>query len=111
MSPSATKLFADKEAEFAAAKEAIKLRYEMKLRLRKMALTLRLWLKCKPKKLKKLTKDFEQSKNSFNALEKLSLINETDYRNLPDELRELISRYGWRSLKELLDRRLILRAN
>ena len=39
----------------------------------------------------------------MTALEKLRLINETDYRNLPDELRALIEvGMGGAALKDLL---------
>ena len=38
------------------------------------------------------------------SLEKLNLINETDYRNLPDELRALVTvGMGGSALKDLLD--------
>jgi DNA-directed RNA polymerase subunit beta' len=77
-------LLSDKEAEFAAAKEAIKLRYE--------------------KEAEEVTKDFELLKDQILALNKLSLINETDYRNLPSDLRDLVKvGMGGAALKDLLD--------
>ena len=61
------------------------------------------WPKCRPKKLEQVTKDFELYRDQLTALERLHLINETDYRNLPDELRALVSvGMGGAALKDLL---------
>jgi hypothetical protein len=73
-------MLADKEAEFAAAKEAIKLRYEQSSRSRRRKCQ-RLSLKCRPKSSKRLTTDFEQLKAQLTSLERLHLMSETDYRN------------------------------
>ncbi len=48
------------------------------------------------KELEEVTKDFEEFKTQVDGLIKLSLISETDYRNLPDELQDLITvGMGW----------------
>jgi DNA-directed RNA polymerase subunit beta' len=94
-------LLADKEAEFAAAKEAIRLRFE-KEAADKDANTKAL-AEMQTKELEELTKEFEQYREQLTALERLHLINETDYRNLPSELRALVTvGMGGAALKDLL---------
>lgn len=95
-------LRADREAEFEAAKEAIRLRYE------KQAQTgdadVKALAQAQTKELEELQKDYDTLRNQLDALEKFNLINETDYRNLPTELRDLISvGMGGAALKDLLD--------
>jgi len=107
-------MLADKTAEFNAAKEAIRLRYEQaaqelpaedpdaKASSRKSALTT--LAEQQTKELEELTQDYEQIKGQLDNLEKLYLINETDYRNLPSELQDLVTvGMGGAALKELLD--------
>ena len=94
-------LLADKEAEFAAAKEAIKLRYEKEAEAEDA--NVKALAEMQTKETEKVTKDFELYRDQLLALDRLNLINETDYRNLPDELRELITvGMGGAALKELL---------
>src|ERR1039457_5436428 len=83
------KLLADKEAELAAAKEAIKLRYEKEAAAKEA--NLKALAEMQTKELEQLTNDFELYREQLTGLAKLSLISETDYRNLPDELRGLIT--------------------
>ena len=94
-------LLVDKEAEFAAAKEAIKIRYEKEAedeKANKKALA-----EMQTKELEQVQKDFELYKDQLSSLEKLSLMNETDYRNLPSELRSLITvGMGGAALRDLL---------
>ena len=95
-------MLADKEAEFDAAKEAIKLRYEKEAEADKV--NLRSLATAQTKELENLTKEFEFFKNQISALEKLNLINENDYRSLSDELRSLIKvGMGGSTIKDLLD--------
>ncbi len=95
-------MLADKEAEFTAAKEAIRLRYEKEAKAEDA--NVKALAEMQTKELEELTKDFEQVKSQLDSLEKLNLINETDYRNLPTELRELIKvGMGGEALKELLE--------
>lgn len=95
-------MLADKEAEFDAAKEAIKLRYEKEAEADKV--NLKSLATAQTKELENLTKEFEIFKNQISALEKLNLINENDYRSLSDELRSLIKvGMGGSTIKDLLD--------
>ena len=94
-------LLADKEAEFAAAKEAIKLRFEKEAEAE--GANVKALAEMQTKETEELTADFEQFKDQVTSLEKLNLINETDYRNLPSDLRQLIKvGMGGAALKDLL---------
>ncbi len=96
------KMLADKEAEFKAANEAIKLRYESEAKAEDA--NVKALAEAQTKELEELEKDFELYKSQIDGLEKLRLINETDYRNLPDEMRALVQvGMGGQALKELLD--------
>lgn len=96
------KMLADKEAEFAAAKEAIKLRYEKEAEAEDA--NVKALAEMQTKELEELTKEFEVLRDQLTGITKLGLINETDYRNLPDEVRELIKvGMGGAALKELLE--------
>jgi DNA-directed RNA polymerase subunit beta' len=93
---------ADKEAEFKAANEAIKLRYEHEAKAEDA--DVKALAEAQTKELEELAKDFDQLKSQLDSLVRLSLMNETDYRNLPDELRKMVTvGMGGASLKELLD--------
>jgi DNA-directed RNA polymerase subunit beta' len=95
------KLMSDKEAEFAAAKEAIKLRYEKEAKGKDA--DVKALAEMQTKETEQLTKDFEQFRDQISGLERLSLINETDYRNLPGELRALTEvGMGGSALRDLL---------
>jgi DNA-directed RNA polymerase subunit beta' len=92
----------DKEAEFKAATEAIKLRYEHEAQAENA--DVKALAEAQTKELEALSKDFEVLKAQLDQLIKLSLMNETDYRALPDELRKMITvGMGGAALKELLD--------
>jgi DNA-directed RNA polymerase subunit beta' len=93
---------ADKEAEAAAAKEAIEHRYEEAAKDKDA--NVKALAEMRTKELEKVNKDFEGVKEQLLGLEKLQLISETDYRALPDEVRKLITvGMGGSALKELLD--------
>jgi DNA-directed RNA polymerase subunit beta' len=95
-------LLADKEAELAAAKEAIKLRYEKEAENENA--DIKALAEAQTKEVEQLTQDFEVYRDQLTALVRFSLINETDYRNLPDELSSLIKvGMGGAALKELLE--------
>jgi DNA-directed RNA polymerase subunit beta' len=95
-------LLADKEAEFAAAKEAIKLRYEKEAEAEDA--NVKALAEMQTKETEQVTKDFELFRDQLTGLNKLALINETDYRNLPDDLRSLVTvGMGGAALKDLLD--------
>jgi DNA-directed RNA polymerase subunit beta' len=92
----------DKEAEAAAAREAIKLRYEKEAEAENA--NLKALAEAQTKEINELEKEFEIFKNQIDSLEKLHLISEIEYRNLPDNLRGLIEvGMGGAALKELLD--------
>lgn len=96
------KIRADKEAEFAAAKEAIKLRFEKESEAEDA--NVKALAEMQTKELAEVDKEFEQFKAQVDSLEKLSLMGEAEYRNLPDELRGIVRvAMGGAALKELLD--------
>ncbi len=95
-------LFSDKEAEFAAAKEAIKLRFEKEAAIE--GANIKALAEMQTKEIDSVTKEFEAIKLQFDGLVKLSLISELDYRSLPDKIRSLITvGMGGSAIKELLD--------
>src|SRR5688572_6424909 len=96
------KLRQDKEAEFAAAKEAIKIRYEKEAEAENA--NVKALAEMQTKELAEVDKDWELFKAQVDGLVKLSLISEADYRALPDDLRGLIEvGMGGQALKNLLD--------
>jgi DNA-directed RNA polymerase subunit beta' len=96
------KIRADKEAEFAAAKEAIKLRFEKESEAE--GSNLKALAEMQTKELADIDKEFEQLKAQLDSLEKLALIGEAEYRALPDDLREIVRvGMGGAALKDLLD--------
>jgi DNA-directed RNA polymerase subunit beta' len=95
-------MLADKEAEFAAAKEAIKLRYEAEAE--KEDANVKALAEMQTKELEEVTQDFETLKEQLGSLERLHLINDTDFRNLPRDLRDMISvGMGGEALRDLLE--------
>jgi DNA-directed RNA polymerase subunit beta' len=97
------KLLADKEAELAAAKEAIKSRYETEAKAEDA--NVKALAEMQSKEIDQVSKDFELYRDQLTGLDKLHLINETDYRNLPSELRSIVSvGMGGSALKDLLDK-------
>ncbi|MBA3758377.1 DNA-directed RNA polymerase subunit beta' [Candidatus Saccharibacteria bacterium] len=95
-------MLTDKEAEFAAAKEAIKARYEKEAESEEA--NVKALAEMQTKELDEVTADFELLKSQIDGLQKLSLISETDYRNLPEDLQELTTvGMGGTALKDLLD--------
>lgn len=92
----------DKEAEFSAANEAINIRYEIEAK--KEDSNIKALAEMRTKELEELAKDFELLKDQLTSLAKFNIISETDYRELPSELRALISvGMGGAALKDLLD--------
>ncbi len=94
-------ILADKEAEFAAAKEAIKARFEKEAEAKDA--NVKALAEMQTKELEEVEVDFEVYKTQVNSLDKLNLMSESDYRALPDELANLIEvGMGGASLRELL---------
>lgn len=95
-------MLADKEAGYDAAKQAIKLRYEKEAEGEKA--DVKALAEAQTKELDELQKEYETVKAQLEGLVKYSLINETDYRALPDEVQDIITvGMGGSALKELLD--------
>ena len=95
------KILADKEAEFNAAKEAIKFRYENEAKAE--GANLKALAEQQTKEVEEVTKTYTELKDQLSALEKLNLISENDYRSLADEVRELVTvGMGGIAIKELL---------
>ena len=93
---------ADKEAEFKAAQEAIKIRFENEAKAEDA--NVKALAEMQTKELEEVVKDFDLLKSQLDSLVKLSLMSETDYRNLPTELRKMLTvGMGGASLKDLLD--------
>ncbi|HSX43427.1 MAG TPA: DNA-directed RNA polymerase subunit beta' [Candidatus Saccharimonadales bacterium] len=93
---------ADKEAEFKAANEAIKIRFENEAKAD--GADVKVLAEAQTKELEELAKDFEVFKAQLDSLVMRNLMGETEYRALPDELRKLITvGMGGAALKELLD--------
>lgn len=93
----------DKEAEFEAAKKAIEARYEKQaseegVNIKQLATE-------RTKELEDLTSSYEIVKNQLDSLQENALINETDYRNLPDELQDMIKvSMGGDAIKKMLEK-------
>ena len=95
-------LLTDKEAESAAAKEAIKMRYAKEAEAEDA--NVKALAELQTKETEEVAKDFELFRDQVKALNRLTLINETDYRNLPDELRSIVKvGMGGNSLRDLLE--------
>ncbi len=95
-------MLADKEAEFAAAKEAIRLRYEAEAG--KEDVSLKTLAEMQTKETEEVTQEFETLRSQLSSLERLNLLNDTDYRALPRELRDLIQvGMGGAALRDLLE--------
>jgi DNA-directed RNA polymerase subunit beta' len=95
-------MLADKEAEFNAAKEAIKLRYEKEAEAEDA--NTKALAEAQSKELEELTEDWELLHNQLTSLEKLRLLSEADYRNLPEDVQDLVEvGMGGAAIKKLLD--------
>jgi DNA-directed RNA polymerase subunit beta' len=96
------KIKADRQAEYTAAEAAINARYEDEAKAE--AADVHALAEARTKELEELAHEFENLNAQIDSLEKLRLMSETDYRNLPEELRALISvGMGGAALKELLE--------
>jgi DNA-directed RNA polymerase subunit beta' len=92
----------DKEAEFNAGKEAIKLRFENEAKAENA--NVKALAEMQTKELNELEQEFEAVKAQFDSLSRLALISEGDYRALEPSLRELVTvGMGGAAIKELLE--------
>ncbi len=93
---------AAKEAEYEAAQVAIKARYEKmaedeKSDVKKLAAE-------QTKELEELAEEWDILRAQFDSLQRLSLLSETDYRALPDDLQDIIDvGMGGAALRDLLE--------
>ncbi|HEX5797096.1 MAG TPA: DNA-directed RNA polymerase subunit beta' [Candidatus Saccharimonadales bacterium] len=95
------KILADKEAEAAAAQEAIKARYEKEAKQKDA--NVKALAEAQTKELEEVQTNFDEFKDNILRLEKFNLISENDYRALPEELQNLITvGMGGAALQELL---------
>lgn len=95
-------MLSNKEAEFAAAQEAIKARYEAEAA--KEDANVKALAEMQTKELEEVTRDFEVLKDQLTSLDKFNLLSEAEYRELPEDVRDLITvGMGGAALKDLLD--------
>jgi DNA-directed RNA polymerase subunit beta' len=91
----------DKEAEWNAACEAIKLRHEAAAK--EDGADVKALAESQTKETEEVTKEFEVLKAQLDSLVRLGLMNEGDYRSLPTELRAMVTvGMGGASLRDLL---------
>lgn len=95
-------MLADKEAEFAAAKEAIKARFEKEAEAEDA--NVKALAELQTKELDEVTSEFELLKTQLQNLEVLRLISENDYRALDDDVQDLVEvGMGGAALRTLLE--------
>jgi DNA-directed RNA polymerase subunit beta' len=92
----------DKEAEFAAAQAAIKVRFEKEAE--KAEANVKALAEMQTKELEEIQVEFEAIREQLQGLEKYRLISENDYRSLPEDMQKLVKvGMGGSALKDLLD--------
>ncbi len=95
-------MIADLEAEDKAARMAIKIRYEKAAE--ESGADIKALAEAQSKEIEELDKDYVSKKNQLDSLVKGSLMNETDFRNLPEEYEDIIEvGMGGEAIKALLD--------
>ncbi len=95
-------MLADKEAEFAAAQVAIKSRFETEAKAEDA--NVKALAEMQTKELEEVQAQYDVLKEQLKALEVLRLISETEYRELDEDLQDLIEvGMGGSALKEMLD--------
>ena len=93
---------ADLEAETEAARAAIKIRYEREAEAE--GADVKALAEAQSREVEELNESYNTKKSQLESLVKGSLMNETDYRNLPEEYEEIIEvGMGGTALKALLD--------
>src|SRR3989344_667854 len=96
------KIKGDIEARHAAQEAAIEARFKKASKAKNA--DVKMLTEKRNAELETLVKEHEMVLMQFDGLEKLRLLSETDYRNLPDGLRKAVSvGMGASALKELLD--------
>ena len=96
------KKLADLEAETEAGRAAIKIRFEKEAEPENA--DVKALAEAQSKEIEELNESYNAKKSQLDSLVRASLMNETDYRNLPEEYEELITvGMGGSALKQLLD--------
>ncbi len=96
------KFLADLEAETEAGRAAIKIRYEKEAETE--GADVKALAEAQSREVEELNESYAFKKSQLDSLVKASLMNETDYRNLPEEYEEIITvGMGGTALKALLD--------
>ncbi|USN97073.1 MAG: DNA-directed RNA polymerase subunit beta' [Candidatus Nomurabacteria bacterium] len=96
------KILADLEAETEAAQAAIKIRYEKEAEAENV--DVKELATRQSREIEELNENYNIKKAQLDSLVKGALMNETDYRNLPEEYEELVTvGMGGTALKALLD--------
>lgn len=96
------KFLSDLEAETEAGRVAIKMRYEKEAEAD--GVDVKALAEAQSKEIEELNESYNVKKAQLDSLVKGSLMNETDYRNLPEEYEEIITvGMGGTALKALLD--------
>ena len=96
------KMLADKEAEYNAGAEAIKLRFEAEAKAE--GAKVKELAAAQTKELDEHAKDWEQLKSELESLQPQALITEADFRAMPSEVRALAKvGMGGAALKSLLN--------
>ena len=96
------KLLADLEAETEAGRAAIKMRFEREAGVDNA--DIKALAEAQSREVEELNESYNVKKAQLDSLVKASLMNETDYRNLPEEYEEIVTvGMGGTALKALLD--------
>ncbi|MGD8373847.1 MAG: DNA-directed RNA polymerase subunit beta' [Candidatus Woesebacteria bacterium] len=95
-------MLADSEAEYDAAKNAIKIRYEKESNAE--GADIKTLAAQQTNELNDLGEEYLKKKTQLESLEKCRLLSEADYRNLPEELQDIIEvGMGGDALRDLLE--------
>ncbi len=96
------KMLADLEAETEAGRAAIKIRYEKEAEAE--GADVKALAEAQSREVEELNEAYTIKKGQLDSLVKGALMNETDYRNLPEEYEEIVTvGMGGTALKQLLD--------
>lgn len=96
-------MLADSEAEYEAAKNAIKIRYEKEGSAE--GADIKTLAAEQTKELNDLSEEYLRKKTQLESLEQCRLLSETDYRNLPEEFQDIIEvGMGGSALRDLLEK-------
>ncbi len=96
-------ILGDKEAETAAAKLAIESRYEQMVS--EEGADVKALAEARTKELDELIADYEKIKAQLESLQVNTLMNENDYRNLPDDLQDIIKvSMGGEAIQKMLEK-------